>query len=131
MYSPIIKTDFSFMTDVSPKCLVKSAFFWHNQWVASGLLSLYTTPPFWSFLAPMTFTPMVGQPSCVVIFNMALLAFYTKLLSSRLSRRLVWASRDLSTRICLLRVWFHARVPACVVGSCLLRASAYVILAPV
>jgi len=131
MYSPMIQTDLSFITKVSPKCLVKSVFFLHSHWAASGLLSFYMILPFCSFLAPITLTPVVGHPSGVVIFIMAMLAFSTKLPSMRSSRWLVGASGVLSTSICLLQVQLRARVPVCVVGSCLLRASVYVILVPV
>ena len=68
-YSPMIQTDLSFMTNVLLKCLVKSDFFLCSHWAASVLLSLYTTLPFCSFLAPITLTPEVGHPSSDVILS--------------------------------------------------------------
>src|SRR5882724_5349380 len=87
-------------------------------------------PPFWSFLAPTTLISVVGRPLLDDIFVTAALAFSTSLSSSRLLRGLASDSGDLSIRICLLRVRFLASVPACVVGSCLLRASAYGVFIP-
>src|SRR5882724_6201081 len=75
----MIETGLSFITKVSLKCLVKLVFFLCSHWVASGLLSSHMIPPFCSFLAPITLTPVVGSPSCVVIFITAMLAFSTKL----------------------------------------------------
>ena len=102
-----------------------------SHWVASGFLSSYTTPPFWSFFGTNDFYSCGGSAILCCHLRHSPIGFSTKLPSSRSSRRLARASGVLSMRICLLRVQLWARVPACVMGSCLLRVSAYVILAPV
>ena len=87
-------------------------------------------PPFWSFLALTTLMSVVGRPLLDDLFVTASLAFSTSLPSSRLIGELVGTSGDLSIRIYLLRVRFLASVLACVVGSCLRRASVYRVFVP-
>ena len=87
-------------------------------------------PPFCSFLAPTILISDWGRLFWVAIFDRALLAFSTSLPLSRLLRWLAGVSGDLSIRICLFHARIRASVPACVEGSCLLRASAYGVFVP-
>src|SRR5882724_793179 len=130
MYSAMIDTVLSFITDAPPKCLVKSVFSLHSHVAASGLFSSYTTPPFCSLFAPITFTSVWFGASVLLIFVIASFAFSTSLPWSRLSRWLAMVSGALSTRTCLFLAWLRASVPAWDVGNCLLRASAYVVPIP-
>src|SRR5882724_9064216 len=87
-------------------------------------------PPFCSFLAQTILISVWGHSFWVAIFDRASLAFLTSLPSSRLLRWLVGASGDLSIRVCLFCAQIQASIPACVEGSCLLRASAYGVFVP-
>src|SRR5882724_12611844 len=78
----------------------------------------------------MTFTSFGCWPVCLIIFVIASFAFSASFSSFRLSIWLSVVSRVLSTSTCLFLARLRASVLAWDVGSCLLKASAYMGLVP-